>query len=63
MASYHSEARTLAQLPPPTADEVAHSNRLVDFLITEMERHGGIISFHDYMQFVLYLMAEKSPVT
>jgi len=54
MASYHSEAQTLAQLPPPTVDEIAHSNRLVDFLITEMERHGGIISFHDYMQFVLY---------
>ena len=54
MASYHSEARTLAQLPPPTVDEIAHSNRLVDFLITEMERYGGIISFHDYMQFVLY---------
>jgi SAM-dependent MidA family methyltransferase len=54
MASYHSEARTLAQLPPPTADEIAHSNRLVDFLIAEMERYGGIISFHDYMQFVLY---------
>jgi SAM-dependent MidA family methyltransferase len=26
----------------------------VDFLVTEMERHGGIISFHDYMQSVLY---------
>jgi SAM-dependent MidA family methyltransferase len=54
MASYHSEARTLVQLPTPTEDEIAHSNRLADFLITEMERHGGIISFHDYMQFVLY---------
>jgi SAM-dependent MidA family methyltransferase len=54
MSSYHSEEQTLAQLPPPSADEVAHSNRLVDFLIAEMESHGGIISFRDFMEFALY---------
>lgn len=54
MSSYHSEEQALAQLPPPGADEVAHSNRLVDFLVAEMERHGGIISFHDYMESTLY---------
>jgi len=54
MSSYHSERQTLAQLPRPAADEIAHSNRLVKFLITEMEQHGGIISFRDYMRTVLY---------
>ena len=54
MSSYHSEEQTLAQLPPPSADEVAHSNRLVDFLIAEMENHGGTISFRDFMEFALY---------
>jgi len=54
MSSYHSETQTLAQLPPPTADEVTHSKRLVDFLIAEIEQQGGVISFRDYMQSVLY---------
>ncbi len=54
MSSYHSEKQTLAQLPRPAADEIAHSNRLVEFLIAEMEQHGGIISFRDYMRTVLY---------
>jgi len=54
MSSYHSERQTLAQLPRPAADEIAHSNRLVEFLIAEMEQHGGIISFRDYMRTVLY---------
>ncbi len=54
MSSYHSERQTLAQLPRPAADQIAHSNRLVELLITEMEQHGGIISFRDYMQSVLY---------
>jgi len=54
MSSYHSETQTLAQLPPPTGDEIAHSKRLVDFLIAEIEQQGGVISFRDYMQSVLY---------
>ena len=54
MSSYHSERQTLAQLPRPAADEIAHSNRLVEFLIAEIEQHGGIISFRDYMRSVLY---------
>lgn len=54
MSSYHSEEQTLAQLPPPSADEVAHSSRVVDFLVAEMEGHGGVISFRDYMQSALY---------
>ena len=54
MSSYHSERQTLAQLPRPAAGEIAHSNQLVEFLIAEIEQHGGIISFRDYMQFVMY---------
>jgi len=54
MSSYHSEEQTLAQLPSPSADEVVHSSQLVKFLIAEMERHGGNISFRDFMETVLY---------
>jgi len=54
MSSYHSEEQTLAQLPPPSADEVAHSSQLVNFLVAEMERRGGIISFRDFMECALY---------
>ncbi len=54
MSSYHSQEQTLEQLPPPGADEIAHSNRLVDFLLNEIETNGGIISFRDFMDRVLY---------
>jgi SAM-dependent MidA family methyltransferase len=54
MSSYHSEEQTLAQLPPPSPDEVAHSSQLVNFLIDKMESHGGNISFRDFMECALY---------
>ena len=54
MSSYHSEEQTLAQLPSPSTEEVAHSSQLVEFLIAEMERHGGNISFRDFMEAALY---------
>ena len=54
MSSYHSEEQTLAQLPAPSADEIAHSKRLVEFLVAEIEANGRIISFRDFMDRVLY---------
>ena len=54
MSSYHSLEQTLAQLPPPSAEEVAHSSRLVDFLVAEIEQRDGVIPFRDFMDFALY---------
>jgi len=54
VSSYHSQKQTLAQLPPPGVDEIAHSNRLVEFLVAEIAHNAGIISFHDFMDRVLY---------
>jgi len=54
VSSYHSEEQTLAHLPVPSAAEIAHSKHLVDFLIAEIDRHGGVLSFRDYMNHVLY---------
>jgi len=54
MSSYHSHQQTLAQLPPPRADEITHSKHLVDFLVAEIEQQGGIISFDNFMHRVLY---------
>jgi SAM-dependent MidA family methyltransferase len=53
-SSYHSEGQTLAQLPTPGADEIAHSKLLIDCLVAEIEQHAGVISFRDYMDRVLY---------
>lgn len=52
MSSYHPQE--LAQLPPPGAQEVEHSNRLIDFLVAEIERQHGVIPFSEYMAEVLY---------
>jgi SAM-dependent MidA family methyltransferase len=54
VSSYHPEEQTLAQLPTPSADELIHSKRLVDFLVAEIEASAGIISFRNFMDRVLY---------
>jgi SAM-dependent MidA family methyltransferase len=54
VSSYHSQEQTLEQLPAPGTDEIVHSNRLVDFLVNEIETNGGVISFRDFMGRVLY---------
>ena len=46
--------QTLAQLPAPSAEEVGHSQRLVEFLLAEIEPGAGIMSFRDFMDRVLY---------
>lgn len=43
-----------ASLPPLTADEIAHSERLIERIRDEIERCGGWISFEQYMQMALY---------
>lgn len=54
MSSYHSQEQTLANLPPPGVQEIEHSNRLIEFLIGEIERQKGVIPFNEYMHHVLY---------
>lgn len=54
VSSYHSEEQTLACLPAPSEDEVAHSKLLIDFIVAEIEQHGGVISFRDFMDYLLY---------
>lgn len=43
-----------SELPPLTPDETAHSERLVSRICTEIESHGGWISFERYMEMALY---------
>ena len=43
-----------APLPGLSADEVAHSPRLVDRIRDEIDAHDGWISFERYMQMALY---------
>ena len=43
-----------AELPPPSADATAHSNRLCAHIEDEILRHGGFISFARYMDLALY---------
>lgn len=45
---------TSLSLPPLSADEAAHSARLVERIRDEIEAHGGWISFERYMQMALY---------
>lgn len=49
MSSYHSALNALAQLPEPGEAQKAHSLRLIEQLERQMP-----MSFHDYMQQVLY---------
>lgn len=54
MSSYHHQEQVLAQLPVPGQMEIEHSNRLIDFLVAEIEQQAGVISFREYMDQVLY---------
>ena len=54
MSSYHSQEQTLAQLPSPSAEEILHSNALIELIIDQIKQQGGVIAFSDYMQSVLY---------
>jgi SAM-dependent MidA family methyltransferase len=53
MSSYHSQEQILAQLPEPSALEIKHSSELIELIVSEIER-DGVMSFHDYMNRVLY---------
>ena len=53
MSSYHSQEQTL-ELPLPDALEIEHSQRLIEFLVAEIERQKGVIPFSEYMDRVLY---------
>jgi len=54
MSSYHSEEQTLAQLPSPGEEEISHSNALIELVVDQIKKQGGVIAFSDYMQSVLY---------
>jgi SAM-dependent MidA family methyltransferase len=46
--------RSAAELPVPSDDARRHSDRLVEEIRAEVERHGGWISFARYMELALY---------
>jgi len=46
--------RYAAELPVPSDDARRHSDRLVEEIRAEVERHGGWISFTRYMEMALY---------
>ena len=46
--------RSAADLPVPSDDARRHSDRLVEEIRAEVERHGGWISFTRYMEMALY---------
>jgi SAM-dependent MidA family methyltransferase len=43
-----------SDLPPPSADAIAHSDRLCACIEQEILHHGGFISFARYMELALY---------
>jgi SAM-dependent MidA family methyltransferase len=43
-----------SSLPLPGADGLQHSQKLIDHIKAAIDQAGGQISFHDYMQMVLY---------
>jgi len=43
-----------SSLPPPTADEYAHSERLMALIRDEIDRHHGWLSFERFMELALY---------
>ena len=43
-----------AQLPPPDADALAHSQRLVELLREEIRANGGFLPFSRFMERCLY---------
>ncbi|MGQ0577610.1 MAG: class I SAM-dependent methyltransferase [Betaproteobacteria bacterium] len=46
--------RSAQELPVPTADAREHSDRLVEEIRAEVQRHGGWMSFARYMEMALY---------
>ena len=47
-------AHSLRELPPPSADEAAHSTALTQHIRKEISAAGGVISFARYMELALY---------
>lgn len=47
-------AHSLRELPPPSADEAAHSARLAEHIRTEITAGGGAVTFARYMELALY---------
>jgi SAM-dependent MidA family methyltransferase len=41
-------------LPRPSSEALAHSKRLIHFILTQIQENGGMISFEDYMHHALY---------
>ncbi|MCP3687280.1 MAG: SAM-dependent methyltransferase [Gammaproteobacteria bacterium] len=54
MSSYHYHDQTLAQLPNPSAGEVAHSSMLIEYIVDKIKRQNGVIAFSEYMNHLLY---------
>ncbi len=42
------------ELPPPDAEAIAYSTRLVEAIVTRIENNGGVIGFDEYMRMALY---------
>ena len=45
---------TLADLPPPDPEALAHSRRLAEHIHAAIQQQGGRLSFAEYMQLALY---------
>jgi SAM-dependent MidA family methyltransferase len=45
---------SVTTLPPLNADELAHSQRVVEHIRTFVQRHGGVIGFDAWMRLALY---------
>lgn len=54
MSSYHPQDQTLAQLPAPSAEEVAHSEKLVEVIVDKIDQSNGVIAFSQFMEYLLY---------
>lgn len=46
MSSYH--------LQPPDAAAIQHSKRVIEYVVDEIKKNGGMICFRDYMNHLLY---------
>jgi len=45
---------SVTTLPPLNADELAHSQRVIEHIRAFMQRHGGVIGFDAWMRLALY---------
>ena len=45
---------SVTTLPPLNADELAHSQRVVEHIRAFMQQHGGVIGFDAWMRLALY---------